>query len=169
VEARYTVTGARMRDIARLTAIERAAAALLRGHAPPAVLEETTSETELLEAKVEGRLRVALAADEPVGFALVEMLAPDLPHLEETDVHPLHGRRGVGTALVRAVCEWTRRCGHSALTLTTFRAVPWNMPFYTRLGFEEVSRASCGPSSFGCSRKKRFAALIRPPVTRWHT
>jgi hypothetical protein len=24
------------------------------------------------------------------------------------------------------------------LTLTTFRAVPWNMPFYVRLGFEEI-------------------------------
>ena len=39
----------------------------------------------------------------PVGFALVEMLADDLPHLEELDVDPSHGRRGLGTALVRGV------------------------------------------------------------------
>ena len=31
----------------------------------------------------------------PVGFALVEMLAADLPHLEEIDVTPAHGRRGL--------------------------------------------------------------------------
>lgn len=28
--------------------------------------------------------------------------------------------------------------GFSALTLTTFRDIPWNAPFYTRLGFVEV-------------------------------
>ncbi len=68
-----------------------------------------------------------------------KMLAEDLPHLDEIDVHPDHGRRGAGTALVRAVCEWTRRSGYSGITLTTFRGVPWNMPFYSRLGFEDVS------------------------------
>ena len=65
----------------------------------------------------------------PVGLALVKMLADDLPHLEEIDVHPSHGRRGLGTALVREVCEWATHCGYVMLTLTTFRAVAWNLPF----------------------------------------
>ena len=52
---------------------------------------------------------------------------------------PRHGRRGVGTALVEAVCDWGRRRGFEELTLTTFRALPWNVPFYARLGFEEVA------------------------------
>jgi len=73
------------------------------------------------------------------------MLAKDLPHLEEIDVHPDHGRRGIGTALMRAVCAWTLRSGYPEITLTTFRAVPWNMPFYSRLGFEEVSDAELRP------------------------
>src|SRR6185503_20500507 len=81
----------------------------------------------------------------PVGFALVEMLSDGLPHLDEVDVHPCHGRRGVGTELVRTVCEWVARRGLSGLTLTTFRAVPWNMPFYARLGFEEVTPAAWRP------------------------
>jgi GNAT superfamily N-acetyltransferase len=83
---------------------------------------------------------VALAGDTPVGFALVEMLADDLPHLDEVDVKPSHGRRGLGTALVRAACEWATAAGFSMLTLTTFRAVPWNLPFYARLGFVEIPR-----------------------------
>ena len=57
------------------------------------------------------RLWVALTEEVPVGFALVEMLANDLPHLEELDVDPSHGRRGVGTALVRAVCKWAEVSG----------------------------------------------------------
>jgi GNAT superfamily N-acetyltransferase len=83
---------------------------------------------------------VALAGDAPVGFALVKMLADDLPHLDEVDVEPSHGRRGLGTALVRAVCEWATTSSFPILTLTTFRAVPWNLAFYARLGFVEIPR-----------------------------
>ena len=64
------------------------------------------------------------------GFALVKMLADDLPHLEEIDVEPIQGRRGLGTALVRAVCQWATVSGYPMLTLTTFRLAPtpprWN-------------------------------------------
>ncbi len=52
------------------------------------------------------------------------MLADDLPHLEEIDVDPSHGPRGLGTALVRALCDWATVSGYIMLTLTTFRAVP---------------------------------------------
>ena len=31
------------------------------------------------------------------------------------------------------------------LTLTTFRAVPWNMAFYARLGFVEIPRGLLRP------------------------
>ena len=138
---RYRIGRARAADVLRLAAIERAAGELLRGHAPDRVLMETTDARELDAARRGGRLWVALDADECVGFAHVEMLATRAPHLEELDVHPAHGRRGVGTALVRVVCDWTAHSRCSALTLTTFRAVPWNMPFYERLGFVEVPEA----------------------------
>ena len=136
----YRIVPARTQDLSTLAAIEVAAAALLRGHAPESVLNEVSDEADLLEAQTAGRLWVALADDVPVGFALVEMLAPDCPHLEEMSVHPAHGRRGVGTALLRAVCAWAARSGHSAITLTTFRDVAWNMPFYAQAGFEEMPR-----------------------------
>jgi GNAT superfamily N-acetyltransferase len=138
VDARYRIIIARPRDVHRLAAIERAAASLLRDHAPPSILDESTPESEFRDAQADGRLWVAVADDIPVGFALVEMLGEDLPHLEEIDVDPLHGRRGIGAALVRTVCEWVSRRRFSAITLTTFRAVPWNMPFYARLGFQEI-------------------------------
>jgi GNAT superfamily N-acetyltransferase len=138
IEPIYSITTGQPQDVPCLAAIELAAAQLLHGHAPQSVLEETTSEAGFLEAQIAGRLWVARAGGAPVGFAVVEMLARDLPHLAEIDVHPDHGRRGVGTALVNAVCEWTRRSGHPAITLTTFRTVPWNMPFYSQLGFEEL-------------------------------
>jgi GNAT superfamily N-acetyltransferase len=138
-DPRYTIALARPRDLSALREIELAAAALLEGHAPPAVLAETTGEDDLREAQAAGRLWVALGADgAPVGFALVELLPSGEPHLQELGVHPRHGRRGIGAELVRAVCDWTARSRHAALTLTTFRDVAWNLPFYSRLGFAEI-------------------------------
>ena len=134
------VQPARAEHVERLADIERAAARLLAGHAPAHVLRDTTTDSALRAAANEGRLWVATVDDAPVGFALVDILAADLAHLEEVDVHPRHGQRGIGTALVREVCAWTRAAGFAQLTLTTFRAPRWNMPFYAGLGFVEVSR-----------------------------
>ncbi len=141
----YSITKARPEDVASLNAIELAAAKLLEGHAPASVLNETTREESFLQAQANGRLWVALADDVPVGFALVELLGNGQPHLEEVGVDPRHGQRGLGAALVKAICGWAEQSGCRELTLTTFRAVPWNMPFYARLGFEEVAPEAWGP------------------------
>ena len=114
-----------------------------------------------------GRLWVALAGDVPVGFALVKMLGDDLPHLDEVDVEPAHGRRGLGTALVQAVCEWATASGFSMLTLTTFRGVPWNLPFYARLGIVEVPRDLLCPE-LAVVVSEEAARGLAPENTRCH-
>jgi len=135
----YTITGARRQDLTRLAAIELAAARLLAGHAPESVLNQATSLEVLEEAQRAGHLWVVLADDLPVAFAHVELIERDAVHLEEIDVHPDHGRRGLGTKLVAEVCRWAASNGYGAVTLTTFRDVPWNLPFYARLGFDVVA------------------------------
>lgn len=137
-EASYSIIHARPRDLPHIGAIELAAASLLKDHAPETVLNEVTGAEELLAAQREGRLWVALAGNTPVGFAHVKILQPGSAHLDEIDVYPKHGRRGLGTGLIAEVCKWARKHGYEEITLTTFRDVPWNMPFYLRLGFEEV-------------------------------
>jgi predicted N-acetyltransferase YhbS len=54
-------------------------------------------------------------------------------------VTPAHGRRGVGRALVDEVVAWTVARELPSITLTTFRDVPWNAPYYEKLGFHVVS------------------------------
>jgi 4-diphosphocytidyl-2-C-methyl-D-erythritol kinase len=136
----YSICSARLDQILALSAIELQAAQMLKGYAPDSVLSETTDAATFADAVRHERLWVALTGNRPVGFALVVMLADDLPHLEEADVAPSHGRRGLGTALVRAACDWATVSGYAALTLATFRAVPWNYRFYLRMGFVEVPR-----------------------------
>ncbi len=142
----YTIARARPKDLAVLPAIELAAARLLVGHAPESVLNETTSDEVLNTAQRHGHLWVALADDVPVGFAHIEVIEPTVAHLEEIDVHPQHGRRGLGTKLVRAICAWAIAAGYHSVTLTTFRDVPWNMPFYARLGFEVIPSEALSPA-----------------------
>jgi ribosomal protein S18 acetylase RimI-like enzyme len=96
----YSIRSARAEHIPALSAIELVAAQLLKGHAPESVLAETTDERTFADAVRDGRLWVASTGNKPVAFALVRMLADDLPHLEKIDVDPSHGRRGLGTALV---------------------------------------------------------------------
>jgi GNAT superfamily N-acetyltransferase len=143
---RYTIGAARPQDLGLLPAIELAAARLLTGHAPEWLLNETTSQEVLTRAQRDGHLWVALADDVPVGFAHVEVIEPDAAHLQELDVHPEHARRGLGTRLVRHVCEWAAERGYQSVSLTTFRDVPWNMPFYARLGFTVVPAGELSPA-----------------------
>jgi GNAT superfamily N-acetyltransferase len=142
----YTIVAARSQDLSQLPLIELAAARLLAGHAPESVLTETTSHEELRRAADAGRLWVVLADDAPVGFAHVEVIDAATAHLEEIDVLPAHGRRGLGTRLVMHVCRWADTHGFESVTLTTFRNVPWNMPFYERLGFRVIPTSELSPA-----------------------
>jgi GNAT superfamily N-acetyltransferase len=142
----YKIAAARASDLPLLPVIELAAATLLTGHAPASVLAETTSAADFEAARHRGQLWVALVDDVPIGFAHVTILGPGTAHLEEIDVHPEHGGRGVGSRLVVTVCQWAEASGYSAVTLTTFRHLPWNMPFYERLGFQEIPSGELSPA-----------------------
>jgi GNAT superfamily N-acetyltransferase len=142
----YEIAPARAADVPVLPFIERAASVLLAGHAPASVLAETTSLVAFHAARREGRLLVALAAGRPVGFAHIGRREPGAAHLEEIDVHPWHGRRGLGRRLVAEVCRWAAEHQYAWVTLTTFRDLPWNAPFYARLGFTEIPDDELGPA-----------------------
>jgi GNAT superfamily N-acetyltransferase len=69
--------------------------------------------------------------DRPVAY-LVSDVVDGCAHVEQVSVAPSHARRGVGAALIDHLAAVTDA---PALTLTTFRDVPWNAPYYERLGF----------------------------------
>ena len=85
-------------------------------------------------------LVVFVAGDPPVGLCRIDAVGAGA-HLEQLSVHPEHGRRGIGRALLRAGIDWAAARGYGELTLTTFRDVPWNGPFYASEGFVEVGPA----------------------------
>jgi GNAT superfamily N-acetyltransferase len=86
---------------------------------------------------------VFAAGDPPVGFVSVELLDGEA-HIDQLSVLTSHGRRGTGRALLDEAVRWSRRKGLAGVTLTTFRDVPWNAPFYRRVGFEVVTHPAPG-------------------------
>ncbi|MET8126056.1 GNAT family N-acetyltransferase [Streptomyces sp. NPDC005065] len=82
--------------------------------------------------------------DMPVGF-LIASLIDGCAHIEQVSVHPDAAGRGLGRRLLDHVAAWAAGQSLEALTLTTFREVPWNAPYYWRLGFREVETAQVTP------------------------
>jgi len=80
----------------------------------------------------------------PIGFATIDVV-DGAAHLSQLSVHADYGRRGIGRGLLAAVVGWARRGGLPAVTLTTFRDVPWNGPFYRRHGFVDLDGAALTP------------------------
>ena len=122
-----------------LRQIETAAAQRFRRSAHPEVARMSPTELAALEdlASEEGILVETDLRDSLLGFALYTPMAGDL-YLGELNVLPEATGRRIGARLIEAVVEVAARRGCRWLLLTTFRQVPWNAPYYRRLGFEEV-------------------------------
>jgi GNAT superfamily N-acetyltransferase len=94
-----------------------------------------TTSIETFTAYLEAdRLWVAVEDARPVGFIMVSKI-DNHAHIDEVDVLPDYGRRGIGQALINAACDWGKAHGLRSVTLSTQMNVPWNMPYYQKLGF----------------------------------
>ena len=132
---------ARPADAAAMPEIARAAAAFAGGPELSGLdLARTPTRTEAEFARLirKGHSLVAHVGEALAGFLVAERFSREL-HIWEMDVAPAFQRRGIGAGLVRAAQIDARNSGITALTLTTFRDVAWNAPFYARLGFVEVT------------------------------
>ncbi|WP_326685852.1 MULTISPECIES: GNAT family N-acetyltransferase [unclassified Streptomyces] len=102
------------------------------------------------------------AGDLPVAYALVEPLDGCL-HIEQISVHPDNARRGIGRALIRHLARRAAADRVPALTLSTFTGVPWNAPYYERLGFRVLAVHELSPGLREIRRSEKEAGLDRWP------
>jgi GNAT superfamily N-acetyltransferase len=125
--------------------------------------DEPLPEAELLEYQGDGRAWVAVdEADRPVAY-LIAKWVDGAVHVEQVSTHPAHAGQGLGAGLIEHVAGWARERGSPALTLTTFVDVPWNGPYYERLGFRGLPAETLGAGLAAVRAEEAAHGLDRWP------
>jgi GNAT superfamily N-acetyltransferase len=129
-----------------------------------AVAEDEPAEVAALAVyQKDGRAWVvADEGDHPVAYLLLTVLDGGA-HVEQVSVHPDHARRGLGKSLLDTAADWARQKDLAALTLTTFADVPWNAPYYQRLGFRVLADDQLTPGLRHARQEETARGLDRWP------
>ena len=131
-------------EIETVRDIERASAQRFVG-LMDALAADEPSPADVLAARIEaGGLLVAQVGDAAAAFVMFRPVG-DGVYIEQIDVLPAFERRRIGATLIDAVAERARAAGLVRLTLSTFRDVPWNAPYYRRLGFAVLDDKGLAP------------------------
>ncbi|HEX8970872.1 GNAT family N-acetyltransferase [Oryzihumus sp.] len=131
-------------DLPRLVRLEIEAGQLFHTVGLHEVAEHDATVEELQEPLAQQRVWLVRRDGDVAGYVVAEVLDGNA-HVAQVSVAPRHGRQGIGRALVRHVEAWGQAAGRPATTLTTFRDVPWNGPYYAGLGYRELPAAAIGP------------------------
>lgn len=166
---------ARRDELEALRKIEREAGRAFATIGMPEIAAHEAPSVAELEAFVSaGHAWVAVdASDHPVAYLLSDVV-DGCAHIEQVSVVPEHARRGLGASLIDGLEADAASKHQPALTLTTFRDVPWNGPYYARLGFVVLEAGEYGPELRALIERERNAipsdmvrvAMRRPTVTR---
>jgi len=158
--SRLRIRLARPEEAELICAIEGSAAEAFRGSVHAQVADHPPAPAAAYAALISaGLVLIAERDGQPVGFAACEVL-PGAVHLKELAVRYERQGQGIGRALVEAVAAEARRRSLPAVTLTTFRDISWNAPWYARLGFAEL-----GPEAQDEHLRDELAAGARRGLT----
>jgi GNAT superfamily N-acetyltransferase len=156
----YCIVSSLVEHLPTLARIELKAAQMFSKDVLPEPMRSScTEDAALRKGHEDGLLWIALDVDaQPVGFLLAKEIDSCL-HIKEMSVDPAHARRGLGSRLVQAVIDAAIDRGFAGLTLTTFKNVPWNGPFYEKMGFSVVDSASMGDAMAETLRREANLGL----------
>lgn len=141
----FTVRTARKEDIPLLGPVEQSAAQLFRtvnlGHLASG---RVISQSRLLEMADSNHIWVAIdKLGQPIGFAAGENIDGNF-HIVEISVAQEYQRNGVGKALMSEMIGQAKGENFKAITLTTYRNLPWNERWYSKMGFSEAEIEDMG-------------------------
>lgn len=128
----------RKSDFTILQNIQLAAGRLFHNIGMSHIAESPPTDIEaFLATKAHSSVLVARLGPDIVGFALTYCERTNC-HLEQMSVAPEYARRGIGSEILQHQIERCRQRCMSRMTLSTFRNVPWNEPFYRNAGFRAI-------------------------------
>jgi GNAT superfamily N-acetyltransferase len=131
----------KMEDVSLLPGIEYSAGESFRDipHLAWIADDDLMSTEDYIKYIAEGTSWVAEVDQQLVGFVCAESAGEDL-HIWLLAVQREWQAKGIGRKLMGTVFDYARRNGYKSVTLTTFREVRWNEPFYRSLGFEVLDQ-----------------------------
>jgi len=135
-DATSLIRAARADDVASMQALEKNAAQAFVFVPNHAFCVHLPVRTASEHAQVQ-RTGIALIMEiwgRPAGFLLV-LPIDGRAHILEAAVALAHQGHGCGRRLLAIAETWALQRGFAEMTLTTFRDVSWNAPFYSRLGY----------------------------------
>ena len=170
----YTLRPARTEDIADLRRIEVAGGEHFRALGMDLVADDDPPSAAELSRYIDSdRAWVVVTEDQPVGYLTHDPVDGQW-HIEQVTVDPQHAGHGLGRQLIERVAELAAAAEVRALTLTTYRDVPWNAPYYERLGFGVLPESavdagtSRAPEQGGRARPGRVASSLHAAGTPNH-
>ena len=160
------IRAARVDDVSSLIEIERAASEMFRSLSMDFVADDDPGSLDELAPYIRGeRAFVATDADdEPIAYVILDVV-DGAAHIEQVSVHAAHARQGIGRRLIERAAVWARARDLGSLTLTTYVDVPWNAPYYRRLGFRQLSPGEETPGLGMIVSRERAAGLDVWPRT----
>ncbi|MEI2825615.1 MAG: GNAT family N-acetyltransferase [Dermatophilaceae bacterium] len=147
-------------DLPQLGVIETSGDAAFRGLGMDVVADAPAPDASVFDAAHDaGWLFVAVdGTDQQIGFVRVE-LADGCPHVGQVSVLPEHAGRHTGALLLSHAAHHAVGRGFSRMTLRTFTDVPWNAPYYARLGWRVLPESDWGPGLRAVAASERAAGL----------
>ncbi|EKT55646.1 GNAT family N-acetyltransferase [Providencia sneebia] len=133
----FVIRQANIKDVNKLPVIEASAAQSFRGHPQFNWIAEgdVQSEQDHIEYVQQQMEWVAVDNDDlPIGFINTQKLENSL-HINEVSVCHIWQGKGIGKQLIQHILAYAQEQGIPFVSLTTFRDIPWNAPYYQRLGF----------------------------------
>lgn len=152
-------------DFAYLPGIEGDAGTLFADFGLPEIAASAPSPEDFYRFLPKGSLvLVATETAKIVGFS-VGLIVDGQAYLREVSVRRSHAKQGIGKRLIDGIIRWAIEQGFHAVTLTTFRDLPFNGLFYGKLGFKEFLPDDAWPELRAIREKEKRDGLdIRPRI-----
>ncbi|HEX4255195.1 MAG TPA: GNAT family N-acetyltransferase [Streptosporangiaceae bacterium] len=151
-------------DFPVLQDIERSAGEAFRAIGMPEIADDAPfTVAELTAYQQAARAWVTANSDDhPIAYLVADPVDGNL-HIEQVSVHAAWARHGLGRALIEHAASVAAAAGQPALTLTTFTEVPWNAPYYQRLGFRPLPESEVTPGLLAIRQTEAAHGLDRWP------
>jgi GNAT superfamily N-acetyltransferase len=163
------IRAARVEEVASFIEIEQAAGETFRSIGMDLVADDDPGTVDELTPYAEaGRAFVAVdSSDRPVGYLLLDVV-DGAAHIAQVSVHPDDARLHIGQALIECAASWASALGLHSLTLTTYVDVPWNGPYYERIGFRYLTAEEESVGLRAIRKRERAAGLDAWPRASMH-